>query len=253
MGIVYGYATNETSEYLPLPYVLATRIIFEINQMTRKHQLKGLCFDTKCQVSIYYDENNFPVQIDNIILSIQHKKDVNLDSLFNKIVMRILKPLAKKYKMNTDFKITFNNGGNFILGGPFADTGLTGRKLMVDTYGTIAHHGGGAFSGKDYTKIDRTGAYFARFIAKNMVANNFADRMEVQLVYNIGDYTPTSIYINCFGTEKCQIQKIYKIVNKTFDFELSNIVKKFDLEKFDFTKTSIYGHFTNLNSNSNYP
>lgn len=246
IGIVYGYATNETKEYLPLPYILATRFLYEINTQTKLGKLPGANYDSKCQISVLYDQNHQPVRIDNVIISLQHKKDANLKKLFDKITNSILIPIAQEYGMNTDFKIIFNNGGTFVLGGPYADTGLTGRKLMTDTYGTIGRHGGGAFSGKSYLMIDRTSAYFARFLAKNIVAHKLAQRVEIQLTYNIGSEMPVSMYIDCFNTNSKPIEKIYEWVNNKFDFRLSSIIKLFNLKNIDYTAISVYGHFTNL-------
>ena len=246
IGVVYGYATNETAEYLPLTYVLASRFLFKINELTKQKKLPGANFDTKCQVTCFYDENNKPVGIDTVIISLQHKKDANLPKLFDEVKKLAIYPIVDEYKLNKDFKVIFNNGGSFIVGGPFGDTGLTGRKLMVDTYGTIGRHGGGAFSGKDYTKVDRTGAYIARYIAKNIVAAKLADRCEVQMCYNIGAELPESINIDCFNTNKVSIEKIYQIVGKVFDLNLSYNIKNFDMPNLPYDKYSLYGHFTQI-------
>ena len=246
IGVVYGYATNETAEYLPLTYVLASRFLFKINELTKQKKLPGANFDTKCQVTCFYDENNKPVGIDTVIISLQHKKDANLPKLFDEVKKLAIYPIVDEYKLNKDFKVIFNNGGSFIVGGPFGDTGLTGRKLMVDTYGTIGRHGGGAFSGKDYTKVDRTGAYIARYIAKNIVAAKLADRCEVQMCYNIGAELPESMNIDCFNTNKVSIEKIYQIVGKVFDLNLSYNIKNFDMPNLPYDKYSLYGHFTQI-------
>jgi len=246
IGVVYGYATNETAEYLPLTYVLASRFLFKINELTKQKKLPGANFDTKCQVTCFYDENNKPVGIDTVIISLQHKKDANLPKLFDEVKKLAIYPIVDEYKLNKDFKVIFNNGGSFIVGGPFGDTGLTGRKLMVDTYGTIGRHGGGAFSGKDYTKVDRTGAYIARYIAKNIVAAKLADRCEVQMCYNIGAELPESINIDCFNTNKVSIEKIYQIVVKVFDLNLSYNIKNFDMPNLPYDKYSLYGHFNQI-------
>ena len=248
IGVVYGYATNETAEYLPLTYVLASRFLFKINELTKQKKLPGANFDTKCQVTCFYDENNKPVGIDTVIISLQHKKDANQLKLFDEVKKLAIYPIVDEYKLNKDFKVIFNNGGSFIVGGPFGDTGLTGRKLMVDTYGTIGRHGGGAFSGKDYTKVDRTGAYIARYITKNIVAAKLADRCEVQMCYNIGAELPESINIDCFNTNKVSIEKIYQIVGKVFDLNLSYNIKNFDMPNLPYDKYSLYGHFTQITS-----
>ena len=246
IGVVYGYATNETAEYLPLTYVLASRFLFKINELTKQKKLPGANFDTKCQVTCFYDENNKPVGIDTVIISLQHKKDANQLKLFDEVKKLAIYPIVDEYKLNKDFKVIFNNGGSFIVGGPFGDTGLTGRKLMVDTYGTIGRHGGGAFSGKDYTKVDRTGAYIARYITKNIVAAKLADRCEMQMCYNIGAELPESINIDCFNTNKVSIEKIYQIVGKVFDLNLSYNIKNFDMPNLPYDMYSLYGHFTQI-------
>ena len=246
IGVVYGYATNETPEYLPLTYVLASKFLFKINELTKQKKLPGANFDTKCQVTCFYDENNKPVGIDAVIISLQHKKDANLSKLFDEVKKQAIYPIVDEYKLNKDFNVIFNNGGSFVIGGPFGDTGLTGRKLMVDTYGTIGRHGGGAFSGKDYTKVDRTGAYIARYIAKNIVAAGLADRCEVQMCYNIGAELPESINIECFNTNRIGIDKIYEIVNKVFELNLSYNIKYFDMPNLPYDKYSLYGHFTQI-------
>ena len=246
IGVVYGFATNETAEYLPLTYVLASKFLFRINELTKQKKLPGANFDTKCQVTCFYDENNKPVGIDTVIISLQHKKDANLPKLFDEVKKQVIYPIVDEYNLNKDFNIIFNNGGSFVVGGPFGDTGLTGRKLMVDTYGTIGRHGGGAFSGKDYTKVDRTGAYIARYIAKNIVAAGIADRCEVQMCYNIGGELPESINIDCFNTNKITLDKIYSIVDKVFNLNLSYNIKNFDMPNLPYDKYSLYGHFTQI-------
>lgn len=246
-GIVYGYATNETKEFLPLPYVLATKIVSNLNKLTRQNKIKGIKYDTKSQISVFYDEDMIPVGIDNIVVAVQHEPNADMKKIRKQIIDQILIPLANEYNMNTDFETHINEYGEFVIGGPFGDTGLTGRKLMVDTYGSIAHHGGGAFSGKDYTKVDRTGAYFARYIAKNLVAAKVADRIEIQLSYCIGNPKPLSMYIDCFNTNKYPLEKIYQVVGELFDTDIASVVKMFNLDTFDYTSTSVYGHFTEEN------
>ena len=246
IGIVYGYATNETKEYLPLPYILSSKIMHKINTLTMQNKLQDANFDSKCQVTCFYNKDNKPVGVDSIIVSLQHKKKANLKKLFNDVKQKVILPIVASYDLNQDFSLNINNGGRFVVGGPFSDTGLTGRKLMVDTYGTIGHHGGGAFSGKDYTKVDRTGAYIARYVAKNMVAAGVADIMEVEMCYNIGSKYPCSININCFNTNKMSMDKVYKIVNNVFNFDLSYIIKKFDMPNLPYSKYSLYGHFTEI-------
>ena len=246
IGIVYGYATNETKEYLPLPYIIASKIMYKVNRLTKQNKLIGANYDSKCQVTCFYNEHHKPVGIDSIIISLQHKKDANLKKLFTDVKKLVVLPIVKSYDLNDDFTFNINNGGTFVLGGPFGDTGLTGRKLMVDTYGTIAHHGGGAFSGKDYTKVDRTGAYIARYIAKNMVAAGIADIMEVQMCYNIGSEYPESINVDCFNTNKISMDKVYEIINKVFNLNLSYMIKKFDMPNLPYSNYTLYGHFAEI-------
>lgn len=246
IGIVYGYATNETKEFLPLPYIIASKIMYKVNTLTKQNKLLGANYDSKCQVTCFYNEHHKPVGIDSIIISLQHKKDANLKKLFTDVKKLVVLPIVKSYDLNDDFTFNINNGGTFVLGGPFGDTGLTGRKLMVDTYGTIAHHGGGAFSGKDYTKVDRTGAYIARYIAKNMVAAGIADIMEVQMCYNIGSEYPESINVDCFNTNKISMDKVYEIINKVFNLNLSYMIKKFDMPNLPYSNYTLYGHFAEI-------
>ena len=243
---VYGYATNETKEYLPLPYIIASKIMYKVNTLTKQNKLLGANYDSKCQVTCFYNEHHKPVGIDSIIISLQHKKDASLKKLFTDVKKIVVLPIVKSYDLNDDFTFNINNGGTFVLGGPFGDTGLTGRKLMVDTYGTIAHHGGGAFSGKDYTKVDRTGAYIARYIAKNMVAAGIADIMEVQMCYNIGSEYPESINVDCFNTNKISMDKVYEIINKVFNLNLSYMIKKFDMPNLPYSNYTLYGHFAEI-------
>ena len=245
IGIAFGYATNETKDLLPLPYILASKFIYKINDLTRKGTLKYANYDSKCQVTVRY-ENDIPVDIERVIVSLQHHKEANLKTLATQIKKLVLNPIAKEYKMSTNFIFELNKNGTFILGGPFGDTGLTGRKLMVDTYGSLGHHGGGAFSGKDYTKVDRTGAYYARYIAKNLVKAGVADKIEIQFSFNIGSEEPVSMDINTFDTEKIPEADIYAIVQKVFKFKLKDIVEELDMRKVNYIDTSVYGHFTTI-------
>jgi S-adenosylmethionine synthetase len=178
-----------------------------------------------------------------MLMSIQHESNINRTSFKSYVINNIMKQVAKKYHLNLNFKTRVNAAGDFIIGGPFGDTGLTGRKIMVDTYGGIAHHGGGAFSGKDYTKVDRTGAYLARWIAKNVVAAKLADRCEIQLAFAIGESKPVAMHVETFNTNKYSVAKINHAINKTFDMNLSNVVKVLDLDKPIYKKTSVFGHF----------
>lgn len=242
-GIVYGYAANETDEYMPLPITLANNLCKETAKMIKSHKLPGAKYDMKSQVCVNYDANEKPVSIDSMLMSIQHEDKANVTSIRKNVINKIMIPIAKKYGMNTDFKKSVNAAGAFVIGGPFGDTGLTGRKLIVDTYGGAAKHGGGSFSGKDYTKVDRTGAYFARYIAKNIVAAKLADRCEIQLSFNIGSPTPASIYIETFNTCKYSYDQLLNSANKSFDFNLNSIIKKFNMKNNNYKQLSVYGHF----------
>ncbi len=247
-GIVFGYATNETDTYMPLPITLAHALCYQVEKLIKSKKLPGARFDMKSQVCVDY-KNDKPIAIDSMLMSIQHDEKANVNNIWKSVINNVMIPLAKKYKMNTTFKKFVNEAGDFIIGGPFGDTGLTGRKIIVDTYGGAAKHGGGAFSGKDYTKVDRTGAYFARYIAKNVVAAKLADRCEVQLSFNIGSPKPYSIFINTFNSSKYPEDKILDSINKSFDFDLNSIIKKFNMKKNIYKNLSVYGHFgrTNLN------
>lgn len=247
IGVVYGYATNENNAYLPMPFLLATLFIKKINDMTHDGLLSGANYDSKCQVSVFYDDQGNPVGIDNVIVSLQHYKNASIPNLKKKIMNQILIPIAKSYGMNTDFVFDLNKNGSFIVGGPFGDTGLTGRKLMCDTYGSIGHHGGGAFSGKDYTKVDRTGGYLSRYIAKNLVAAKVADKLEIQLSFNIGSELPVSMCVNTFGTEHLELTKIYELINNIFPMRLIDVVNHFKMKDLIYSKYSVYGHFSPVN------
>lgn len=240
-GMVFGYATNITKEYMPLSIVLAHELLKQIEKLIKNGKLSYCKYDMKSQVSIKYRGRK--PKIDAVVISVQHQEEINLAKLRKDIAKLVIVPVLRKHHLNTDCKLYINKNGKFIIGGPVGDTGLTGRKIIVDTYGSVAHHGGGAFSGKDPTKIDRTGAYFCRYIAKNVVAAKLADRCEVRLCYCIGEPKPISMYIDCFGTEKVSINKIYRGIEKTFDFDLYNIIKSLKLQAPIYSQTSVYGHF----------
>lgn len=239
-GMVYGYACNETPSYMPLTITLAHELIMATTKAIKNKKLIGAKYDMKSQVTIDYTDSK-KLKIDTIIMSIQHDEKINLEKFKKQVKELIVMPLVKKYRLNNDFDCFINNGGTFIIGGPIGDTGLTGRKIIVDTYGSIGRHGGGSFSGKDYTKVDRTGAYFARKIAKTIVAAKLADQCEIQLSYCIGKTAPISMFIDCFGTNKTDIKKIYAAVKKTFNFELADVVKSLDLRKPIYSKLAVFG------------
>ena len=226
---------------MPLPIVLANDLVSELEKNRKQQKYNFLKSDMKSQVTIDYTDFKKP-KINTMLISIQHSEKAKMSDI-KKIVSEVMIKVAKKRKLNLDFKMIINPSGKFVIGGPIGDTGLTGRKIIVDTYGGIAHHGGGAFSGKDCTKVDRSGSYFARYIAKNIVAAKLADKCEIQLAYGIGIPEPVAFYIDTFGTEKISLDKIYEAVKKTFDMDISNMIKNLKLRDPIYSKTSVYGHF----------
>ena len=243
-GLMFGYATNETEGYMPLPISIAHKLVREASEQRHKGLFKGARPDMKSQVTIDYTDKNH-IRIDNMLMSIQHDEDVNLDEFKEYIHKNIMQKVAKSFGLNTDFDYLINPTGRFVLGGPAGDTGLTGRKIVVDTYGGSANHGGGAFSGKDPSKVDRSGAYMARYIAKNLVAAGVADRLEVQLSYAIGVNHPMSIGIKTFKTSKYSDDKILKVIKQVFDCRPGIIIENFKLKtpSFKYQDISNYGHF----------
>ena len=243
-GMMFGYATNETKGYMPLAISIAHKLVREASELRRNGSFKGARPDMKAQVTIDYTDPKH-IRLDTILMSVQHDEDVNLDEFKAFIHDHIMVEVAKSFGLNTDFKYLINPTGRFVLGGPAGDTGLTGRKIIVDTYGGSASHGGGAFSGKDPSKVDRSGAYMARYIAKNLVAAGVADRLEVQLSYAIGVNYPISIGIKTFKTSKYSDDKILKVINEVFDCRPGMIIKNFSLKKpsFKYQDISNYGHF----------
>ena len=241
-GTVYGYATNETEEFLPLPLVLAHDLCKQVDKVRHEDIIIGLYPDGKAQVTIEYN-GIFPVRVKTIVLSIQHDKDKDLRTLQTEIYNKVFKPVFTKFPFDEDTEIYINPSGRFVEGGPSADTGLTGRKIMVDTYGGLAFHGGGAFSGKDATKVDRSGAYFARYIAKNIVASGLASKCEVAISYAIGKADPVAISVNTFKTGEYTDDMITSIVNRIFSARPASIIELFKLTKPIYKKTSAYGHF----------
>jgi S-adenosylmethionine synthetase len=239
-GMMFGYATNETKELMPLPITLAHKLTAKLAQV-RKNKLKYLGPDGKSQVSIAY-ENNKPKEITNVVISNQHLASVKQDKLRKDIMKFVIEPVCKKY-LTKNTKYHINPTGLFVLGGPIADAGLTGRKIIVDTYGGMGRHGGGAFSGKDPSKVDRSAAYAARYIAKNIVGAKLADKCEVELAYAIGVAKPVSIHLDCFGTEKVEVKEIIKAIDKVFPLRPGEIIKELDLKRPIYSKTASYGHF----------
>jgi len=241
-GMMYGFACNETKELMPLPISLAHKLTKRLSDVRKNGDISYLRPDGKAQVSVEYNENGKPLRVDTIVVSTQHDGGISHDRIKADVLEKIIKPICKDWTdKNTTFHV--NPTGAFVRGGPYADAGLTGRKIIVDTYGGIGRHGGGAFSGKDPTKVDRSAAYAARYIAKNIVAAGIADKCEIQLAYAIGVAEPVSINIACFGTNKIPDDKIEKLVMEFFPLTPSDILKHLDLRRPIFTKTAAYGHF----------
>ena len=241
-GMMYGYACNETKELMPLPISLAHKLTKKLSEVRRNGGVSYLRPDGKSQVSIEYDEKGKPLRADTIVVSTQHDAGIAHDRIRKDIIEKIIKPVCKEW-IDKDTVFHVNPTGAFIRGGPYADAGLTGRKIIVDTYGGVGRHGGGAFSGKDPTKVDRSAAYATRYIAKNIVAAGLADKCEVQFAYAIGVAEPVSINIDCFGTNKIPVDKIEKLVREFFPIKPSDILETLDLRRPIFKKTASYGHF----------
>ncbi|MBO6280877.1 MAG: methionine adenosyltransferase [Bacilli bacterium] len=243
-GMMFGYACNETEGYMPLPIVFAHKLVREASEQRHAGIFIGARPDMKSQVTIDYTDPNH-LRIDNILMSIQHDPDIDLDSFKKYVHEEIMQKVARSFGFNEDFNYLINPTGRFVIGGPAGDTGLTGRKIIVDTYGGSAHHGGGAFSGKDPSKVDRSGAYMARYIAKNLVAAGVADRCEIQLSYAIGVNKPLSIAVDTFGTSQYTNEKILEIIKEVFDCRPGMIIENFSLKKptFKYQNISNYGHF----------
>lgn len=240
-GIVYGYATNETKSFMPLETIMAHDLLRLTTKLIKSKKFKSAKFDMKSQVGLEVD--NKKIILKNMMMSVQHDDNYDKEEFYKFISEKIMDVIAKKYGFNNDFDKLINPSGRFVIGGPIGDTGLTGRKIIVDSYGGAAKHGGGAFSGKDASKVDRTGAYFARYISKNIVAANLADKCEIQLAFSIGNTKPISININTFGTEKIDIKNIFVIIKKVFNFSIQDIINKFNLLSPIFSEFSVYGHF----------
>ena len=241
-GIIFGYATDETEEYMPYPISLAHKLSRKIDEVRENKILPYLKSDGKVQVTVEYI-NDTPIRVDTILISVQHSKDVNIIQLQKDILEEVILETVDPEMLDIETKFYINPTGRFVIGGAKADTGLTGRKIIVDTYGGIARHGGGAFSGKDATKIDRSGAYMLRHIAKNVVANGLARKCEIQMSYGIGLRYPISIYIDCFGTNRIPEGLIIKLIKERFDLTPRGIIDYLRLQEPIYAKTTNYGHF----------
>lgn len=242
-GLMFGYATNETPELMPYPIALAHKLARRLTQVRKDKTLPYLRPDGKTQVTVEYDENGKPVRLDAVVLSTQHEETVTQEQIHKDIKKYVFDEVLPKEMVDENTKFFINPTGRFVIGGPHGDSGLTGRKIIVDTYGGYARHGGGAFSGKDCTKVDRSAAYAARYVAKNIVAAGLADQCEIQLSYAIGVAHPTSISINTNGTGKLSDEKLVEIVRENFDLRPTGIIKMLDLRRPIYKQTAAYGHF----------
>ena len=242
-GMMFGYATNETPEYMPYSIELAHKLTRKLAEVRKNGTLSYLRPDGKSQVSVEYDENDKPVRLEAIVISTQHDEDVTQEQIHKDIRKYVIDPVVDSAMVDENTKIYINPTGRFVIGGPQGDAGLTGRKIIVDTYGGVGRHGGGAFSGKACTKVDRSAAYAARYVAKNLVAAGLADKCEIQLSYAIGVAQPTSININTFGTGKLSDEKLIEIIRDNFDLRPAGIIKMLDLRRPIYRQTAAYGHF----------
>ena len=242
-GMMFGYATNETEEYMPYPISLAHKLALQLTKVRKDGTLKYLRPDGKTQVSVEYDEAGKPVRLEAVVLSTQHDPDVIQEQIHNDIKKYVFDEILPKEMIDADTKFFINPTGRFVIGGPHGDAGLTGRKIIVDTYGGYARHGGGAFSGKDCTKVDRSAAYAARYVAKNIVAAGLAEKCEIQLSYAIGVAQPTSVMVDTFGTGKLSDEKLVEIIRENFDLRPAGIIKMLDLRRPIYKQTAAYGHF----------
>ena len=245
-GMMFGYATNETEEYMPYSANLAQKLAKQLTKVRKDGTLSYLRPDGKTQVTVEYDKENKPVRLDAIVVSSQHSPEVSQEKIHDDINKYVIDAIVDPSMIDDDTKIYINPTGRFVIGGPAGDSGLTGRKIIVDTYGGVARHGGGAFSGKDCTKVDRSAAYAARYVAKNIVAAGLADRIEIQLSYAIGVARPTSIHVDTFGTGKLQDEEIAEIIEKNFDLRPAGIIRMLDLRRPIYKQTAAYGHFGRL-------
>lgn len=242
-GLMFGYACDETEDLLPLPIYLAHRLAKRLTDVRKNNELSYLRPDGKTQVTIEYDEKDQPVRVDAIVISTQHHQDITLEQIEKDIMNHVIEPIVPSFLLDEDTKYFINPSGRFVIGGPQGDAGLTGRKIIVDTYGGFARHGGGAFSGKDPTKVDRSAAYAARYVAKNIVAADLAEKCEVQLAYAIGVAEPVSISINTFGSGKVAEEKLVQVVREIFRLSPAGIINMLELRRPIYRNVAAYGHF----------
>lgn len=242
-GMMFGFATNETEEYMPYPISLAHKLVKQLTKVRKDGTLPYLRPDGKSQVTVEYDENEKPIRLEAVVLSTQHDADVTQEQIHEDIKKYVFDPILPAELIDDETKFYINPTGRFVIGGPNGDSGLTGRKIIVDTYGGYARHGGGAFSGKDCTKVDRSAAYAARYVAKNIVAAGLADKCEIQLSYAIGVAQPTSIMVDTYGTGKLSDEKLVEIIRENFDLRPAGIIKMLDLRRPIYKQTAAYGHF----------
>lgn len=242
-GMMFGYATNETPEFMPYPISLAHKLALQLSKVRKDGTLSYLRPDGKTQVSVEYDENGKPFRLEAVVLSTQHSDEVEWEQIYEDITKYVFEPVLPKELLDEETKFFINPTGRFVIGGPQGDAGLTGRKIIVDTYGGYARHGGGAFSGKDCTKVDRSAAYAARYVAKNIVAAGLAEKCEIQLSYAIGVAHPTSIMVDTFGTGKLSSEELVQIIRENFDLRPAGIIKMLNLRRPIYRDTAAYGHF----------
>ena len=242
-GMMFGFATNETDEYMPYPIALAHKLARQLTKIRKDGTLPYLRPDGKTQVTVEYDENGKPARLDAVVLSTQHDPDVTQEQIHEDIKKHVFDAILPQELVDENTKFFVNPTGRFVIGGPHGDSGLTGRKIIVDTYGGYARHGGGAFSGKDCTKVDRSAAYAARYVAKNIVAAGLAEKCEIQLSYAIGVAQPTSVMVDTFGTGKLSDEKLVEIIRENFDLRPAGIIKMLDLRRPIYRQTAAYGHF----------
>lgn len=241
--MMFGYAANETPELMPYPISLAHKLVLQLTKVRKDNTLPYLRPDGKSQVTVEYDEAGKPIRLDAVVLSTQHSEDVTQEQIHADIKKYVFDEVLPADMVDADTKFFINPTGRFVIGGPNGDSGLTGRKIIVDTYGGMARHGGGAFSGKDCTKVDRSAAYAARYVAKNIVAAGLAEKCEIQLSYAIGVAQPTSVMVDTFGTGKLSDQKLVEMIRENFDLRPAGIIKMLDLRRPIYKQTAAYGHF----------